>query len=386
MTTRSNILIVTGIFPPDIGGPASYAQTLASRLVASGQAVRVITYARPWRIAKQSFVVDTVWRGWPRWWRHLLYFIKVLNAARSADKILALSAMNAGIAAIIAGRLFKKPVVVKVVGDYAWETAANHGKTFLLINDFQSSPKSGRIKRLDRLQRWVCRQAQLIIVPSHFLAKLVGDWGVASEKIKVIYNGVDWQAAELSQEAARKQLGIAGNIILSVGRLVPWKGFKMLIKLMPRLLKLNSFFRLVIVGAGPEYGVLRAIIKNLRLDKKVYLVGKKSSAELAVYLAGASIFVLNTGYEGFSHQLLEVMASGVPLITTRVGGNRELIKQGENGFMVNYNDEFNLYEAIKTLWQNEVMRERFITNGRITVAEFSAEKMYAETVNILANL
>jgi len=95
MTKRT--LIVTGIFPPDSGGPASYAQALASRLSSAGQKVSVLTYADRWRLGGQSYQVVTVWRGWPRLWRHFLYFIKTLKLARSADKILALSAVNAGI-------------------------------------------------------------------------------------------------------------------------------------------------------------------------------------------------------------------------------------------------------------------------------------------------
>ncbi|KKS14405.1 MAG: Glycosyl transferase group 1, partial [Candidatus Daviesbacteria bacterium GW2011_GWB1_41_5] len=165
-------------------------------------------------------------------------------------------------------------------------------------------------------------------------------------------------------------------------RLVPWKGFKMLIKLMPRLLQINPFFRLVILGSGPDGKTLQAMINNLRLEKKVYLL-PVPRAEIPLYLKAASIYVLNTGYEGFSHQILEAMLSRVPVITTRAGGNPEVIRQGENGFMVNYNDEFNLVEAIKTVWQGEELRERFVANGLITVEHFSLEKMFNETMAVL---
>ena len=205
---------------------------------------------------------------------------------------------------------------------------------------------------------------------------------MAPEKIKLIYNGVDFQPSALSTEEARVKIGIAGNIILSAGRLAPWKGFRMLVKIMSQLLVINQFFRLVIVGDGPERSVLAAMIKNLRLDKKVYLVGKKSREELAVYLAAAELFVYNTGYEGFSHQILEAMTAGVPVVTTTAGGNPELIEQGENGFMVKYNDEFNLSEAIKTLWQTPNLRQRFIEAGKTTAQHFSVEKMLKETTAI----
>ena len=192
-----------------------------------------------------------------------------------------------------------------------------------------------------------------------------------------------FKPAETNREEARNKIGIHGNILLSVGRLVPWKGFRMLIKIMPQLLEINQFFRLVLVGEGPEKKILEAVTKNLGLEKKVYLVGKKSGSELATYLAAADIFILNSGYEGFSHQLLEAMACGVQVITTAVGGNKEIIHQGENGFMVKYNDEFNMIEAIKTVWNTPELRERFIQNGKKTVAHFSVEKMIKETINLL---
>ena len=122
------------------------------------------------------------------------------------------------------------------------------------------------------------------------------------------------------------------------------------------------------------------MIKNLGLDKKIFLVGKKSKNELAVYLAASDIFVLNSGYEGFSHQILEAMAAGVPVIASAVGGNKEVITQGDNGFLVRHNDEFNLVEAIKTIWQNSEFREGLVESGKETVERFSADTMIEETI------
>ena len=95
------------------------------------------------------------------------------------------------------------------------------------------------------------------------------------------------------------------------------------------------------------------------------------------------MFVLNTAYEGFSHDILEAMLAGLPVITTPAGGNKEIIHQGENGFMVKYNDEFNMIEAIKTVWNTPELRQRFIANGQKTAEHFSAEKMLEETVELL---
>ena len=220
-------------------------------------------------------------------------------------------------------------------------------------------------------------------MPSKYLAGIVKGWGVPEVKIKVIYNGVDFKPSGLLREEARNKVGIHGNIILSVGRLVPWKGFRMLIKMMPRLLELKQFSRLVIIGDGPDKKPLESMVKNMDLGQKVFLVGKKSKDELAVYLAAADIFILNSGYEGFSHQILEAMTCGVPVIASAAGGNKEVVIQGENGFLVRYNDEFNLVEAIKTIWQDEELKEELVEAGKKTAKNFSPEKMIEETIKVL---
>jgi glycosyltransferase involved in cell wall biosynthesis len=131
--------------------------------------------------------------------------------------------------------------------------------------------------------------------------------------------------------------------------------------------------------------MLQSVVRNLGLERKVFLVGRQTSTEMAWHLAAADMFVLNTGYEGFSHQVLEAMTAGVPVITTSVGGNREVILQGQNGLLVRYNDEFNLVEAIKTLWRQDELRERIIANARHAVAAFSVERMYEQTGKLLTD-
>jgi len=382
------ILITTGIYPPDIGGPASYAPTIAEHLSQHFD-VSVLTYSAVWRHQADKakpFKVIRVWKKIPRFIRHVLYLFCALNQVRNHDIVFSLNAVSAGVPALLAVRFFKRKFVVKVVGDYAWEMAINSNRTTLLINDFQKTNRTGWPGILHRLQIWVCRNASRIIVPSEYLAEIVTGWGIEREKITVIYNGVDFAPLTMTKEEARKHIGIPGNIITSIGRMVPWKGFRMLIKIMPQLLQVNQFFRLVIVGDGPEYSTLQSMIKNLGLDRKVYLVGKKNREDLALYLAATDIFVLNTGYEGFSHQILEAFSAGVPVITTAVGGNREIIEQGENGFMVKYNDEFNLIEAIKTLWRVPELREKFSENGKKTIKDFDVEAMLNETEKLIESL
>ncbi|MBI2057505.1 MAG: glycosyltransferase family 4 protein [Candidatus Yanofskybacteria bacterium] len=381
------ILIITGIFPPDIGGPASYAKTVGQKLSENFE-ISAVTYSSVRKYAEDKglkFKVVRVWRKNFWLFRHLSYFFKVMSLAGRNDVVFSLSTINGGITGLMAARFFKKKFFIRIVGDYAWQTAVLKEKTNLSIDDFQKSKKKGWTSFLFKAQSFVCRRADRIVVPSEYISKLVQGWGVSKDKVRVIYNGSDFRPALLSKEDARKKIGVSGNIIFSYGRLVPWKGFRMLVKIMPQLLKINPFFRLVIAGDGPERKILETMVNNLGLDKKVYIIGRKNPDEIAELLSASDVFVLNTSYEGFSHEILEVMLSGVPVITTPAGGNKEIIHQGENGFLVKYNDEFNLMEAIKTVWQMPELQKRFIENGRETAKYFSVEKMLEKTVKLLTS-
>lgn len=388
MKKTKRILIATGIFSPDIGGPASYAQTLANRL-AETRPVTVVTYSSIWNSPTDlelPFRIVRIWSRWPKGIKHAIYFLKILLEARNCGVVFALNAVSAGIPARLVARIFKRKFVVKIVGDSAWERAIGRGKTSLLLNDFQKVKRSGSARVLHALQFSVCKGAHLIIVPSEYLSRIVEGWGIPKEKIRVVYNGSDFKPSTLSKEEAKKKLGITGNIILSFGRLVPWKGNRMLIKIIPKLSEINQFFKLVIVGSGPDRSILETMVKNLRLERKVILAGRKNPEEISEYLAAADLYILNSGYEGFSHQLLEVMIAGVPLITTNVGGNKEIIHQGENGIMVKYNDEFNLIEVIRAVWNNQELQEHFVAEGKKTAAYFNVEKMIKETVALLTHV
>lgn len=383
MSEMKKILIVTGIFSPDIGGPATYADIISKTLTERKFDVKIITYSKAGKSKDEKIKISRVSKRWPWFLRHIIYATKVFFAGRKFDVIYSLSTINGSIPSLISAKFFKKKFYMRIAGDYAWQVAMEKEKTDLAIDDFQEGKKRGWIKFLFSLQKFLCKKADLVIVPSEYLECIVKKWGVSANKIKVIYNAVELKPLEISKEEARNKIGIHGNIIMSIGRLAPWKGFKMLIKIMPKLLEINQFFRLIIIGDGPDRKNLEAMIKNLGLDKKVYLLGKKPQNELPLYLAATDIFVLNSGYEGFSHQILEAMVCGVPVIASAVMGNREIIHQGENGFMVKYNDEFNLIEAIKTLHQDLEMKEQFIREGKKTAIFFNVDRMLSETIKVL---
>ncbi len=382
------ISIAAGSFWPEIGGPSSYLKAILPELLNGGFEVNLVTRSKKRKYPEDvdlKYKLSRVKDSPVKFLTYLKFFLRLLKEARLSDLIFAQGPVSSGYPAYLANKFLKKKFVVKITGDYAWEQYSLKNEVIDVL-DFQNKKIRGKFNNLRKIQMRVCQSADKIIVPSRFLAKVVSYWGVKEENLEVIYNGIDFKPIDMKKEDARREISISGNIILSIGRLVPWKGFKMLIKLMPDLLKDYQFARLVIVGDGPEIETLETMKNNLGLQNKVYLVGKKSQEELKTYLAAADLFVLNTAYEGFSHQILEAMASGVPVITTNAGGNPELVKQGENGFMVKYNDELNLVEAIKAVFENNDIRQKFSEQGKKTAENFTVERMADQTIEILNSL
>ncbi|MFH1173034.1 MAG: glycosyltransferase family 4 protein [bacterium] len=214
-------------------------------------------------------------------------------------------------------------------------------------------------------------------MPSEYLKKIVLGWGIVENKIKVIYNAF----SPLSP--ANKKINIEGDIILSIGRLAPWKGFLALIEIMPELLKINPNFKLAIAGEGDDREILERKIGELDLKDKVILTGKVEHDDLLAYYQAAKLLVLNTAYEGLSHILLEAQASGLPIVASQVGGNPEVITNNVNGLLVEYNNQEQIKEAILKISQDPELARSFSQAGLEKSKDFSFSRMMAETIKTL---
>lgn len=367
------LVIAADIYPPDIGGPATYAQFLKTQLPASGIEVKLICYSD-----KPDDDVVRVVRSGLRLVRYLNYFWQLNKIARTVDVIYAMGPVSAGLPALWVARWQRKPLVVKVVGDYAWEQARNQRVTAVGIDEFQPQKFGGKVGRLQRAERRVCRRASKVIVPSQYLKKIVSGWGIDEKKIEVIYNAVvGW--------SPRATTASAEPTIVSVGRLVSWKGFETIIALMPDLLAVKPNLKLAIYGSGPDQAKLEELIRCLRLAPAVSII-KLDHQELMLRLTNALMLVLNTGYEGFPHTVLEAMAAGTPVITTNIGGNPEIITDGQNGLLVTYQNQAELKAAILRLLNDGALRQHLINNAARTWQRFSVEAMLEQTVGVLRQL
>jgi glycosyltransferase involved in cell wall biosynthesis len=112
-------------------------------------------------------------------------------------------------------------------------------------------------------------------------------------------------------------------------------------------------------------------------------VGRLGKDALGAAIKGSDLFVLNTAYEGLSHQLLEVMDLGVPIITTNIGGNPELITDGISGVLVEVGDSEGLSSAIKQVVANESTQVRLTQNARLRIQDFSQDAVVAKLADLL---
>lgn len=373
MENKMKILICTGIYYPDIGGPATYSKLLFDELPKKGVFVEVLSFGEVRRL--------------PKIIRHYAYYKRVKKIARNFDVIYVQDPVSVGLPTALACEKQNKKFVLKVVGDYAWEHYQNQksnlksqNEEFIYPERFWNIKFDLKTELLKRIEKFVAERAEKIVVPSKYLKNIVKGWGVDENKISVIYNA--FSPADIVEEkySLRIRFKITGITIFSVGRLVPWKGFETLIEIMKEL---PNNTRLLIAGDGPDYEKLQNKIKNLNLGNRVFLLGRLEHDDLLKKIKASDIFVLNTGYEGFSHQLLEVMNVGTPIITTDVGGNPEIIKNEKDGLLVGYDNKEQIKEAILKLAGNRVLADRLAKNAKDKVKNFDQEKMLEEIKDFL---
>ena len=259
--------------------------------------------------------------------------VKRLRQAGRADIIDAHFAYPDGYAATLLGRWLKVPVAITLRG-----TEARHARTPALVGP---------------LKKALQRATRLIAVSSE-LKRVALELGADPARTLVVGNGVDISKFQPHpKDQARAKLGIAptAQVLISVGGLVERKGFHRVIPLLPELLKTYPDLVYLIVGGASAEGDNRAelekMVAELGLGPHVRFLGPKPHDALAEVLSAADVFVLATRAEGWANVFLEAMACGLPVVTTDVGGNREVVCRSELGEVVPFGDAQALSKALQ---------------------------------------
>lgn len=355
------ILLAAGLYPPDIGGPATYASMLATELPAQGIEVAVLPYGTVKHVSKLV--------------RHFVYTWRLFKQTRNVDLVYALDPVSVGVPARIVCLLRRLPLCVRLGGDYAWEQGVQRFGVTVTLDEYsrESYKRPILVRLLAAVQSFVVRGAVAVIVPSEYLKKIVSTWNIAPEKIKVLYSAVESISVPDGRAELREDFNFSGPTLVSVGRLTPWKGFKAVIEVVAVRQSRGDTITLVIAGSGPFESVLKAYAVERGVVDQVRFVGALTQEALFAVITAADVFVLNTAYEGLSHQLLEVMALGTPIVTTPVGGNPELITDGVEGLLVPVDDVAAIDDAVTKLLADPQLRADYATAARARVGDFSAQ-------------
>ena len=344
------LVVATPLYPPEIGGPATDAAAIAAALAQKGNDVIVVPLSRTPHL--------------PKGIRHLAYAYLLWKAARNARAIVAFDLVSIGVPAALVARFRGVPLIVRAPGDYAWEQGTQRFGVRDSIDAFQTKSYGIVVEFLRSAQRFAVKSAVLVIAPSDYFKDLMSGWGIAPERLIRIYLGINF-----SDQVQLPQSVPAGNVIFSLGRFVPWKGFSMLI----RLLTSMPDWHLVIAGDGPLRGALEREARDLEVIERVTFTGALPRAEALGWYRSADAFVLNTSFESFSFQVLEAMESGTPIIATKIGSLPELVTDGVEGVLLTPDDASAFRAALESTQKEPHVWKNRTEAARRKAATFSIE-------------
>jgi len=260
-----------------------------------------------------------------------------------------------------------------------------HGDIFIEVNKnplFYKKIYNDWIKRYfyynvgNILEKYSLKKMTCVISISNSVEKKIKEiYKIDEKKSFVIYNGINIENKLEINEKKNSSILIVGNNLQRKGIITLFKAFVKIEKKYPDL-------KILAIGQDINKKYLEDLTKDMRVGKKVEFVDTKPNKYILEKMKEASLYVMPSLREGFGITFLEAMACGTPVIGGNVGGTKELIKDGENGFLVNPEDYKDLADKISVLLDDDSIGNKFIENGLRTVKNFSVERMVEETLEI----
>jgi glycosyltransferase involved in cell wall biosynthesis len=361
---------VTGIWPPDVGGPASHAPDVADFLHEHGHVVDVVTtadaapYARPYR-------VHWVSRSLPTGVRHVRGAVMVARGARAADVVYTTGTFGRSAAGAAAARV---PYVVKLTADPAFERARRRGTVGGTVEEFQHGG-GGVSSAAYRFARDVeLRHAAHVFTPSAYLRQLALGWGVAADRVSVLPNPAPRIPALPPRDELRRTFRLNGAAIAFAGRLTAQKSLARAIEAVSE----SEGVQLVIAGDGPDRAALQARANELGLGDRARFLGPQPRERVVQLFAAADATILASSWENFPHTVVEALAVGTPVLAMRAGGIGEVVRDGVNGLLVPAGDTQALAKAVRRYFEDDRLRERLRAGAAPSVAAYAPERVFGE--------
>ena len=376
------ILITVGIFPPDIGGPASFVPKIAELYSNLGHDVTVVCLTDRKQTDNLNFKVVRILRNQNLLIRWIKTVSQIIRQGYNADLLFV---NGLPMESYIANIFTRKKLIRKIVGDWAWERGMNKKIINESFDEFQNNKHNLHLEIAKFSRGWTATKADLIITPSNHLKNVVKGWGVKENRIKVIYNGTKLKN---KPDPIDDQPNDYFKFI-TVGRLAPWKNIDIIIEALSNYKKANQNFIFYIVGSGPEETKLKKLVNDLDLENFVTFTGQLQKDDLNYYLQKSDIYIQASSYEGLPHVILEAMSHNLSIISTPIGGTNEVIQDGKNGWVWELENNFkpnknNLIEIFNNLKLNSSDDINKRTNAQnLLFSTFDEDKnfqMYLELV------
>ena len=350
------LLIVSGIWPPDVGGPAAHAPELGRFLAERGHSVTGAT-TRLSSVPPEDFgfPVAAARRDLPTPARLAGAAAVVARAARDADVVYATGMPRR---AALAAALRRRPLVLKLVTDPAYDRARLRGLFDGTLDGFQSFGGGRRVAALRSTRDLALRRASAVIAPSRYLAGYIETWGFDPARIAVVPNPPP------PVVAATPRTRGDGPLFVFAGRIVAVKNLPLAFAALSAV----PGARLVVVGAGPDEAAIRAVAPDA-----VEFVGAQPRSVVLSWLAAADAAVLPSDDENYPHVAVEAHAAGVPVIATRVGGVPEIVTDGVDGLLVERGDVDGFAAAMRAVAFDSSLRSR-LAAGAVARAALRASE------------
>ena len=341
------ILVTTGIFPPDVGGPARFIPNICNYLSKNNE-VTVLTFSN--NISHSDFDFDYKLMRIPRNINKIRRFLKTLKSVLKEGKDVDLIFVNGlWFEVMLANFYLKKIIIRRFVGDPIWEKFYNNYKTNLNFEDFNNNKQILFIELLKKIRNYSIKKCNKVIVPSDNLFNFIKKTGYENKIIKIV-NGtsIEPEKSKLHQ-----------NKFLIVSRLVRHKNIDIVIKSFTKLKKHHNInFQLDILGDGPEKINLQKLIESLEMNNEIKLLGSKYDEELKKYYLNSKFFLQLSNYEGLPHTVLEAMSFGLVTIVSNVGGNNDIITNNLNGYIYNFQNNIDTIDDLTIYILNIISKDQ----------------------------
>jgi glycosyltransferase involved in cell wall biosynthesis len=369
------IVVVSGIWPPDVGGPASHAPEVADFLHERGHAVEVVTTASS-PPAERDYRVSAVPRALPPGVRHLRGAALVHRRAREADAVYTTGMFGRSFAGATAART---PYVLKLTADPAFERARRRGIVGGDVDAFQGGRPGLRVAALRVARDVELRRASHVFCPSDYLRTLTIAWGVPEGRVSVLPNPAPRLPELGPRDELRRSFGMNGTTLAFAGRLTAQKALDVALEAIADVDDVS----LVIAGEG-ERAPLERRTHELGLDERVHFLGAQPRERVLALFRAADASILSSTWENFPHTVVEALAAGTPVIATDVGGVAEVVRDGENGLLVPAGDAAALADAVRRYVSEDLLRERLRSNAAASVRDLGRDAVFGRIEQALA--